>query len=163
MTLCPCGCQQPVKPGHKLASRPCFHRLVTPEQRAAWSRKKRVSRVPDIQIPCACGCGETFSRRSPNGKRRRYLSKSHASKHYATAPEFAASQAARKAAAAAGKLRASWALVAERTAGLTPDRAYKRGYEAGYHRAMDYYKARLARVEARHRQELSAALKGRAA
>lgn len=152
MKLCPCGCGRKLvrkrkDRAPKMASRGCWHRMVTPEQRASWSRKgeARPARVETVEVVCACGCGRTFLRHGSRRKRQRFASRSCAMQYRLTAPEYAAAEAARFKKAARSKLLSAWRDIASRVRGRTPTEAYKVGYAAGYHRAARYYRARMLR------------------
>lgn len=152
MTICRCGCGREVIQGRPdrvqtLATRACWHNTVTPAQRAAWSGKghPRPSRVASVTVPCACGCGRTFTRHGSRRAKQRFASRGCAMRYRLTAPEYAKAEAARFKKAAKAKLLSAWRDIRARVKGLTREDAYKAGYSAGYHRAARYYRARMLR------------------
>ena len=153
MNLCPCGCGRELvvkRPDRvpKMATRACWHRLVTPEQRAAWfaRAKPRPATVATVNAPCGCGCGRTFVRPGSRRATQRFASRSCAMRYRLTAPEYAAREAARLKKAAHSKLLSAWRDIAQRVKGRTPAEAYRVGYSAGFHRAARYYRARMLRA-----------------
>lgn len=50
MKRCPCGCGGPVKPHRKFAMRTCWHRAVTPAQRASWGQQGGKTRVLGLEL-----------------------------------------------------------------------------------------------------------------
>jgi hypothetical protein len=138
-----------VKPGRQLASRACWHRRVTREQRRAWSATGGRPAIARVDATCL-GCGETFSKKTEGHRsNQRYCSAGCSSIHRSRAPEFAEFRRRRMTNAIAGRRRSAHRQALARVKGLTPVDAYARGYDAGFNTAARWWRHQLERERAR--------------
>lgn len=135
--ICPCGCGATLKLGNRVATRACWHRMLSPEQRREWSRHHHRANRP--MRMCQCGCGRSFIMRGfgdSKRARRRFFSTQCFNEWKKRSPEYRAIDQERLKRCAIGRRRAAARRSKERAERFASKAdAYEAGYRAGYNQA----------------------------